>query len=124
MLVNRPCRSMKYSSIQARRAAFLCTLVIVSVCLAACARAHIKNTKSSNARHFVGEIELVSPGADFVLIDTGSSGWSVDAGTALSARDASGNETARLKIAPERKSSFVAADIVSGKPNRGDRVYQ
>ena len=123
MLVNRPSLAMKSPFLfPLRGATFL--LAITSVLITACARTRTKDIRPSIALHYVPEIELVSPPTDFVLIDTGSSGWSADSGTGLIARDANGRETARLKIAPERKSSLVAADIVSGRPNRGDRVYQ
>ena len=36
--------------------------------------------------------------------------------------DMGGRPTGKLKISPERKSGFLAADIVEGHPQTGDRV--
>ncbi|MGZ4982970.1 MAG: hypothetical protein ACXWHF_08490 [Chthoniobacterales bacterium] len=67
---------------------------------------------------------MVNSQDQFVLIDVGASGWSPIVGAEVVARDANGAQTARLKITPQEKGSFVTADIVSGKPNRRDRVYR
>jgi hypothetical protein len=37
-------------------------------------------------------------------------------------RDAT--ETAKLKVTPERKRPFIAADVIEGQPAVGDEVMQ
>jgi hypothetical protein len=124
MLVNRLPRAMKrrFCFPILCRASLLFAPTIAAMLSIGCAHTKSHTAKPSLALEFVGRIELV--GASFVLIDTGSSGWSGDSGTAVIARDFDGNQTGRLKITQERKGTFMSADIVSGKPNRGDKVYR
>ncbi len=124
MLVNRLSGSMKCCFRRSNlRCLFLfCALTLATVSFLGCAHRKSQAAKTPVVPRFVGRIELVS--ANFVLIDTGSSGWSGESGVAVVTRDLDGKQTAQLKITQERKGSFVSADIVSGKPNHGDKVYQ
>lgn len=70
----------------------------------------------------VGVIELVNPDANFVIVHTNANS-ALPAGTELTSTSATG-ETAKLKVAPERKNIFITADIISGAPQKGDRVLQ
>lgn len=72
---------------------------------------------------FIGEISIVNSDAHFVLIDLGSMMPALAPGTELRVlRDE--NEIARVKVSAERKRPFVSADIMSGEPAPGDRVFQ
>ena len=124
MLVNRSTGVMKsFSHVSILyRASLLAAFTIAPVLLIGCGHRKSAAARASVTPLFVGRIELVNAG--FVLIDTGSSGWSGESGTAVVARDLDGNQTGRLKITQERKGTFRSADIVSGKPNRGDKIYQ
>lgn len=69
----------------------------------------------------VGSVHLVQEDARFVLIR--SSRLTVIAPDAeLITYDSGGRPTGRLKLSPERKSGFLAADIIEGRPQTGDRV--
>jgi hypothetical protein len=71
---------------------------------------------------FAGTIVLVNEDEHFVLIDVGFS--SVPrSGTALKAISG-GVETGVVTVGEVRKRPFAVADIVSGAPKRGDRVFQ
>ena len=59
----------------------------------------------------------------FVLIDLQSNLYLPEPGVMLrTLRD--GTETAKLKVAPERKRPFIAADVITGEPAAGDQVVQ
>lgn len=69
----------------------------------------------------VGDVAIVNEEKGFVLIDLGSNLYVPDPGTALRVvRE--GVVVAQLKTSPEQKRPFIAADIVEGKPEAGDRV--
>ncbi len=70
----------------------------------------------------IGQIRQVNVGNQFVLIDA-SSASSARPGEALVAIS-DRQETADLKLTTLRGGSFLIADIVSGEPSVGDRVYQ
>ena len=65
---------------------------------------------------------LVNEDGRFVLVKSDS--WTPpEQGTALKClRD--GKETGILNVGPERRATYVTADIVTGHPKRGDEVYQ
>jgi hypothetical protein len=65
-----------------------------------------------------GEVVFVDADGGFALIRA-RQGLTLETGQELEAR---GKGTARLKVTPERKNVFVAADIVSGIPQKGDPV--
>ena len=84
-----------------------------------------KKVEDSNApkQQAIGVIEMVNPEQRFVLIRTPAD-ILIPAGTELYSTNALG-EAVKLKVTPEHKGSFLAADITSGNPERQDVVmYQ
>lgn len=69
----------------------------------------------------IGTVHLVQPAAGFLLIQS-SRTLAVAPEAELMTYDAGGRPTGKLKLSPERKSGFLAADIVEGHPQVGDRV--
>ena len=45
-----------------------------------------------------------------------------DTGTELAARSIDGQQTALLRVTPEKKNPFIIADIVKGKPLPGEMI--
>jgi len=78
---------------------------------------------SVTAPVYVGEITVVNRESNFVLIDVSGRSSPPDPGTELTAISEAG-EGSRLKVSPERKRPFVTADVLSGNPKRGQRVYR
>jgi hypothetical protein len=71
----------------------------------------------------VGEVAVVDERKRFVLIDLQSNLYVPEPGVTLrTMRDAT--ETAKLKVTPERKRPFIAADVIEGQPAVGDEVMQ
>lgn len=68
----------------------------------------------------VGTIELVNPDQHFVLIRT-LAHLMVPAGTELFSTNNLGQVT-KYKVTPERKGSFLAADVVAGNPQKNEMV--
>ncbi len=66
----------------------------------------------------VGEVAYVDGDSGYVLVRA-RAGLILPDGTNLECQGGSG---AKLKVTPERKQSFVAADIISGEPKKGDSV--
>ena len=66
----------------------------------------------------VGEVAYVDGDSGYVLVRA-RAGLALADGTTLECR---GGSSAKLKITPERKNLFVAADILSGEPKKGDSV--
>jgi len=84
-----------------------------------------KKAEDSNAtkQQAIGVIEMVNPEQRFVLIRTPAD-ILIPAGTELYSTNAQG-EAVKLKVTPEHKGSFLAADITLGNPQRQDVVmYQ
>ncbi len=70
----------------------------------------------------IGTVMMVNPVQKFALINL-ESGYSPNAGKAL--KCFSGDiESGILSVSPEKKRSFIIADIVSGAPVKGDKVYE
>ena len=70
----------------------------------------------------IGKIALVNEEGKFVLIACGP--WAVpEEGTALKCLR-NGVESAIVNAGKERRGIHVAADIVTGSPQRGDQVFQ
>lgn len=67
----------------------------------------------------IGRVSMVNEELGFVLVETPES---PETGTELQARTLAGEETACLKVSPEKKSPFVIADVMKGKPQVGDVV--
>ena len=65
-----------------------------------------------------GEVVFVDGGGGFVLIRA-RNGLSLQVGQELQCQGSGGG---KLKVTPERKNVFFAADIVSGEPHKGDPV--
>lgn len=70
----------------------------------------------------IGQIRQVNIGNQFVLIDASSASSARPGEALVSISDR--QETADLKLTTLRGGSFLIADIVSGEPSVGDRVYQ
>jgi hypothetical protein len=71
----------------------------------------------------IGEVKVIDERKRFVLIDLQANLYLPQPGVMLRAmRDSA--ETARLKVSPERKRPFIAADIIEGDPAVGDEVLQ
>lgn len=110
-----------------KRAAFL--LVLVPMLLSACGLVEkgllsFKRKKPAEATQaqdvFIGIVESVNPEQKFVLVRMDVR-VAVAAGTRLETRPQKGMK-AVLMATPERKQSFVSADIVDGLPAPGDLV--
>jgi hypothetical protein len=71
---------------------------------------------------YVGTVKLVNEEQHFILIDSaGQPSPTTDAVLKTRSGDV---ETAELKAVDIRRRPFAIADIVSGTPRVGDRVYQ
>ena len=114
------------------RSIFLASLLAFAVVTSGCAAlkkllpgGHGKKPPRAEAvakPQFAGTIVLVNEEDHFVLIDVGFS--SVPrSGTALKSISG-GVETGVVTVGEVRKRPFAVADIVSGAPKRGDRVFQ
>ncbi len=71
---------------------------------------------------FVGTVAVVDEDDRFVLIDTDYTS-TLEPGTELKTLTGQ-TETGTLRLSPEKRRPFFAADIVSGAPKKGDRVLQ
>lgn len=69
----------------------------------------------------LGEVSYVDEESGFILIRQ-STGRKIPASTPLLAKNPTGTITARLLASPAAKGSFIAADIVSGIPERGNPI--
>ena len=81
-----------------------------------------KMPPKAEAARSVGTIKLVNEEAGFVLIETTAFQDASSGGTLISIMDQ--RESATLKVSEMRNPPFLIADIVSGKPAKGDRVYK
>ncbi|MDQ6861450.1 MAG: hypothetical protein M3032_09900 [Verrucomicrobiota bacterium] len=97
-----------------------CALVLLNV---GCGTLPKKEHASIAAPVYVGSIASVNRESHYVLLDVNGTTARPEAGTELTAIATSGEAT-RLKVAAERKRPFVTADIVSGEPVKGERVYR
>lgn len=69
----------------------------------------------------IGSVHLVHASGGFVLIRTSRTA-AIPAEAELATFDERGRPTGKLKLSPERKGAFLAADIVQGNPGANDRV--
>lgn len=69
----------------------------------------------------IGSVHLVHASGGFVLIRTSRTA-AIPAEAELATYDERGRPTGKLKLSPERKGAFLAADIVGGNPGANDRV--
>lgn len=81
-----------------------------------------KTPPKAEAARSVGTIKLVNEEAGFVLIETTAFQDASSGGTLVSIMNQ--RESATLKVSEMRNPPFLIADIVSGKPAKGDRVYK
>lgn len=82
------------------------------------------NTSDGTKREprLVGRVEMVNEEGKFVLVHCDA--WMAPpAGTALKCMRG-GVETGVVNVNAERRGANVTADIVTGKPERGDQAYQ
>lgn len=100
--------------------ACLCMLTSCHVLGRLLTRKPKKKDKPEVTEVTIGAIELVNPDQHFVLIRTGAH-LMLNTGTMLYSTNAAGQVT-KLKVTPEHKGSYLAADIVSGSPKREDPV--
>jgi hypothetical protein len=75
---------------------------------------------TTGARPF-GVIDQVKRSEKFVIIS--ATGPVPDAPATLCTRNFGADETSRLRLSPERKSTLLTADIISGDPGVGDMVF-
>jgi len=67
----------------------------------------------------IGRIFAVNMGHGFAVIE---SSQTPETGIELHARSIAGEQTALLKVTPEKKNPFIIADIMKGKPQPGETV--
>jgi hypothetical protein len=70
----------------------------------------------------VGEVSYVDAESGFILIRQ-AAGRRIVPSTALLSKNPTGSITAKLLSSPATKGSFIAADILSGAPERGNPVH-
>ncbi len=99
-------------------------LVLFPLAAAGCAQKIRAKPEIATLPAAVGEIAIVNLAQRFVLIDVQRARLLPAIGAELKAEDATGMESARLKVTPERRHPFITADIVSGTPARGEKVYR
>ena len=85
------------------------------------AKAEAKQTADRMGSAAVGEVSYVDEESGFILIKR-SSTRVIPPSTPLLAKTLTGSITARLTASPAAKGSFLAADIVSGTPERGNPI--
>jgi hypothetical protein len=81
-----------------------------------------KETKTPLNSNAVGEVSYVDAESGFILIRQ-ASGQRIVPSTALLSKSSSGSITAKLMSSTATKGSFVAADILSGTPERGNPIH-
>lgn len=81
-----------------------------------------KTPPKAEAARAIGTIKLVNEEAGFVLIEATSFQEASAGGMLVSIMNQ--KESATLKVSEMRNPPFLIADIISGKPTKGDRVYK
>jgi hypothetical protein len=71
--------------------------------------------------HWLGTVKLVDQHEGYVLIDSPTYS-SLATGQTLNSVG-NDSQTATLRVTADREPPFVIADIVSGNPRVGDRIY-
>lgn len=69
----------------------------------------------------IGIVHMVHPGGEFVLIQSGRN-FHLEPGSKITTYSVGGSETAKLEASAASKGEFLTADVISGKPSRGDRA--
>jgi len=120
--VFRMCRSAFSFAKRLGLAGGLC----LALSLNGCALFHKKKPKAAASSETkpqeIGTIALVNDNLHFVLIDVGSM-YQPQRGQAVKTFTGD-KESGILTITGERQRPFIAADIVSGTPQKGDTVLQ
>jgi hypothetical protein len=70
---------------------------------------------------WAGEIRMVNIAESFVLLESNSSGAAIPGEKYLVIRDS--RETGTVRMTALRNPLFLIADIVSGDPSPGDKIY-
>jgi hypothetical protein len=101
-------------------------LALAVLCVAACAPARKQKAPSTPppappSLIEVGTITLVNASGRFVLIDHGI--LSAPPGGGVLKSFTNGVESAELIVTEVKRGSFTIADIRSGEPQKGDRVF-
>lgn len=104
------------------RSLLVCSVALLTACASTSKDKDSKDDseKPKNDPIAVGIIEFVNPDQKFVLIKM-QSRQPMPIGQALTALDATGALT-QLTISPERKGTYITADIKSGNPRPGNLV--
>lgn len=89
--------------------------------LEALAKADAKETADRMGAAAVGEVSYVDEESGFILIKRNNARV-IPPSTPLLAKTLTGTITARLTASPAARGSFLAADIVSGTPERGNPI--
>lgn len=100
----------------------LSVIVVSSLALTGCgSRDKRRRADAAPRPQFVGTITLVNETERFVLIDGGFAVLPEE----VELRSFTGEiESGLLKPTAVRRRPFIIADIVSGSPKKGDRVFQ
>lgn len=80
-----------------------------------------KQVPKATPAHLIGTVKLVNKEERFVLIDTISYSNAAPGTPLLCIMNE--RQTASLRLNPLRNPPFIIADIDSGNPSEGDRVY-
>ncbi len=102
----------------------LTLLLTIAALASGCAlfKKHPKPRAASAVPRLVGTVAIVDENQHFVLIDTDYSRI-LESGLVLTTYTGE-IVSGTLRLSPERRRPFFAADIVSGDPKKGDRVVQ
>ncbi|MFZ4778727.1 MAG: hypothetical protein ACOYM3_25445 [Terrimicrobiaceae bacterium] len=92
-------------------------------CLAKIPRFFPKKQKPPSALppQWVGVIRMVNTGENFVLVESGAIASAIPGETYLAV--GKGAETASLRMTALKNPPFLIADILSGTPSAGDKIY-
>lgn len=71
---------------------------------------------------WAGSIRMVNAGEKFVLIESHTPSLVIPGETYLAISN--GKETASLRMTPLKNSPFLIADILSGNPSPGEKIYR
>ncbi len=107
-----------------RHLLLVCFVALLAVAFPGCAHKRPPRPAFPPVPSSIGEVAIVNLAQRFVLIDIGRAKSLPPAGAELTAKNMNGQESARLRVTPERKPPFITADIVSGTPGREDKVYR
>ncbi|MGC1480806.1 MAG: hypothetical protein WA771_09905 [Chthoniobacterales bacterium] len=81
----------------------------------------VAETPAAVSPNWIGSIKAINERDDWVLIDS-QPYQGLPTGTVLTSVGAD-NETGSVRVSDDRNPPFFVADVVSGRPGPGDRVY-